>query len=137
MAASMSGWPRIIPWTGCIPAVGCSETQVREFLVAPLLIALGYREPQIETEFNIQSQFGGLRRPLRADYVVSVAPEYALPPNRLVVEVKRPSVSITSALNQRHERWITRLRRDHQPGQRPAPGAVGREVLLLKPAAIS
>ena len=74
-----------------------SETEIREFLVAPMLIVLGYGEPQIETELNIQSQFGGLRRPLRADYVVSVDHKYDLPPNRLVIEVKRPSVSIASA----------------------------------------
>jgi len=41
-----------------------NETQVREFLVAPLLSHLGFCEADIETEFNILSRFGGTRKPL-------------------------------------------------------------------------
>jgi hypothetical protein len=73
-----------------------NETQVREFLVAPLLSHLGFCEADIETEFNILSRFGGTRKPLRADYVISVPNAFDLPPNRIVVEVKRPAIAITA-----------------------------------------
>lgn len=69
-----------------------NETRVRESLVAPLLRALGYAEEDILVEFSV-----GLRDKsiLRADYVIFTEHEFDLPPNKIVVEVKRPSVSIS------------------------------------------
>jgi serine/threonine protein kinase len=69
-----------------------NETKVREALVAPLLRALGYTDEEIQEEFPV-----GFRdkMPLRADYVVSVDHRYSLPPNRLVVEVKRPNHALS------------------------------------------
>jgi serine/threonine protein kinase len=69
-----------------------NETRVRESLVAPLLRALGYSDEDIFVEFSI-----GFRDKsnLRADYVISTEHEFSLPPNRIVVEVKRPSVSLS------------------------------------------
>jgi serine/threonine protein kinase len=70
-----------------------NEARVRESLVAPLLRSLGYAEEDIQVEYPL-----GFRDqiPLRADYVVSVEHEFGLPPNRLVVEAKRPNTNLKS-----------------------------------------
>src|ERR1043165_2146008 len=70
-----------------------NEIRVRESLVAPLLRALGYADEDILVEFSV-----GLRDRiiLRADYVISAEHEFGLPPNTIVVEVKRPSVSLSA-----------------------------------------
>lgn len=69
-----------------------NETRVRESLVAPLLRALGYADEDILVEFSV-----GLRDKsvLRADYVIFSDHEFDLPPNKVVVEVKRPSVALS------------------------------------------
>jgi len=69
-----------------------NETRVRESLVAPLLRALGYADEDILVEFSV-----GLRDKsiLRADYVIFSDHEFDLPPNKVVVEVKRPSVTLS------------------------------------------
>lgn len=68
-----------------------NETRIREALVAPLLRRLGYRDEDILEEFPVGIH-GGLR--VKADYVVSTEHRFLLPRNTIVVEVKRPSISL-------------------------------------------
>jgi serine/threonine protein kinase len=69
-----------------------NETRVRESLVAPLLRALGYDDEDILVEFSVSLRDKSI---LRADYVIFTEHEFDLPPNKIVVEVKRPSVSLS------------------------------------------
>lgn len=71
-----------------------NETRVRESLVAPLLRALGYSDDEILPEFPLAFRVQGDARLIRADYVVSTEHQFGLPPNKIVIEVKKPSVSI-------------------------------------------
>ena len=68
-----------------------NETHIRETLVAPLLRRLGYVDEDIVEEFPVGIH-GGLR--VKADYVVSTEHRFLLPRNTIVVEVKRPSISL-------------------------------------------
>lgn len=71
-----------------------NETVVRESLVAPLLRALGYDEEEILPEYPLVFRFQGESKRIRADYILSVPHQYDLPRNRVVIEVKRPSIPI-------------------------------------------
>lgn len=71
-----------------------NETRDREALVAPLLRRLGYADEDILEEFPLGSQ-AGIR--LKADYLVTSEHRFQLPPNTIIVEVKRPSISLLSA----------------------------------------
>ena len=68
-----------------------NETRVREALVAPLLRRLGYSDEDILEEFPLGIH-GGMR--LKADYLVTSEHRFQLPRNTIIVEVKRPSVSL-------------------------------------------
>lgn len=74
-----------------------NETVVRESLVAPLLRALGYVEEEILPEYPLVFRFQGESKRIRADYILSVQHLYDLPRNRIVIEVKRPTVPIDDA----------------------------------------
>jgi serine/threonine protein kinase len=68
-----------------------NETRVRESLVAPLLRALGYADDEILVEFKVGFRDKSIQR---ADYVIFTEHDFDLPPNKIVVEVKRPSVAL-------------------------------------------
>ncbi|HEX8377491.1 MAG TPA: type I restriction enzyme HsdR N-terminal domain-containing protein [Pedobacter sp.] len=71
-----------------------SEVDVREELVSPLLIVLGYDGEEIirERRLNLGS---GIE--VRADYVIETGydNEFALPTNRIVIEVKKPGTTLS------------------------------------------
>jgi serine/threonine protein kinase len=69
-----------------------NETRIRESLVAPLLRALGYADEDILVEFQVGFRDKSIQR---ADYVIFTEHEFDLPSNKIVVEVKRPSVSLS------------------------------------------
>jgi serine/threonine protein kinase len=73
-----------------------NETKVRETLVFPLLKALGYNNEEIAPEVSLL--FRHKDSPDRADYIVSKEHKYGLATNKLVVEVKRPSIELPSSI---------------------------------------
>lgn len=71
-----------------------NETKVRESFVVPVLAELGFADEEIFPEFPMNINLQGKTMRLRADYLISVDHRFDLPPNRLIVEVKRPSIPI-------------------------------------------
>lgn len=69
-----------------------NETRVREVLVAPLLRRLGYQAEEIIEEFPLGLHNGNK---VKADYLITREHSFKLPNNNLIVEVKRPSVSLS------------------------------------------
>ncbi|MEJ7623789.1 MAG: protein kinase [Pyrinomonadaceae bacterium] len=72
-----------------------SEMDVREVLVTPMLMELGFSEEEISRERTV---ILGSGTPVRTDYIVETDPEnpFDLPSSRIVVEMKRPRVPLTS-----------------------------------------
>ena len=71
-----------------------NETKVREALVFPLLKTLGYENEEITPEAALL--FRHKDSPDKADYVVTKEHKFGLATNKLVIEVKRPSVPLPS-----------------------------------------
>lgn len=71
-----------------------NETQVRESFVAPLIRALGYDESEIRPEVPLVYKVQEPPLWIRADYVISTKHIFDLPENKIIIEVKRPSVPL-------------------------------------------
>ncbi|QQS40034.1 MAG: protein kinase [Acidobacteriota bacterium] len=74
--------------------IECTEADVRERLVTPLLSELGYLPEEIIREKCVTI---GASKVVYSDYVIETVSEndYLLPSNRIVVEVKRPGVDLS------------------------------------------
>ena len=72
-----------------------NETRVREALLVPLLNALEYTFAETLPEYPVGVQIRGREQAhFRADYLLQVQNRFGLPTNHVVIEVKRPSVSL-------------------------------------------
>lgn len=74
-----------------------NETKVRESFVIPLLSELGFTDDEISPEYPLNINLQGKTTRLRADYLISVNHKFDLPPNKIIIEVKRPSISLNDA----------------------------------------
>src|SRR5688500_9487308 len=73
----------------------CTEMDVRERLITPLLNELGYTEEEVMRERKLMLGSGTVVYP---DYIIETDREsdYNLPSNRLVIEAKRPTIPLTN-----------------------------------------
>lgn len=91
-----------------------NEQTVRERFVAPLLRALGYREEEIQAEYPLPVRIEGKVSWIFADYVLLTTHDFALPPNKVIIEVKRPSVSLASGADVLEQARLYASHRDVQ-----------------------
>lgn len=73
-----------------------NETKVREAFVFPLLKTLGYENEEIAPEVYLL--FRHKESQDKADYIITKEHKYELPPNKLVVEVKNPTITLPDNL---------------------------------------
>lgn len=107
-----------------------NETKVREAFVVPLLSELGFADDEIFPEYPLNINLQGKTTRLRADYLISVDHNFDLPSNKIIIEVKRPSVSLDNpgVLEQ------ARLYSNHREVQAIYIVLTnGREVVLYQP----
>ena len=71
-----------------------NETKVRESFIIPFLSELGFTDDEIFPEYPLNIKLQGKTTRLRADYLISVKHKFDLPPNKIIIEVKRPSISL-------------------------------------------
>lgn len=77
-----------------------NEGDVEVYLVSPLLNALGYELEHIRAKYPIEFREGSKGRKSEADFVVFGAHPHSRTTSLLVVEAKRPGVSIDNAVSQ-------------------------------------
>ncbi|MDX8357753.1 NACHT domain-containing protein [Sphingopyxis terrae] len=87
-------------WSEITVAAPKREADVEQWLILPLLRALGYRDADIRAKAPVVFQEGRQGRPHEADYVIYYGPVHTREYSLIVVEAKKPSEALSPGLKQ-------------------------------------